>query len=92
MTDHSQLSPAAQAVLDAAEGVCMYRPDPEDTRLAAAAALRAAADQVVPEERKPSADSDYHLMNWTKALDTYYQRKQTRAEILAIATELENHV
>ncbi len=56
-----------------------------------AAALRAAADQVVPEERKPSADSDYHLMNWTKALDTYYQRKQTRAEILAIAAELESH-
>lgn len=44
----TKLSLAAQAVLDAAEGVCMYRPDPEDTRLAAAAALRAAADQLTP--------------------------------------------
>ena len=80
------LSPAAQAVLDAFRAVPDLRDGPS-----IAAALRAAADQVVPEERKPSADSDYHLMNWTKALDTYYQRKQTRAEILAIATELENH-
>jgi hypothetical protein len=28
-------------------------------------------------------------MNWTKSLDQYYQRQQTRAEILAIAAELE---
>lgn len=88
----SELSPAAQAVLDAF-GTYPLRAGhiSEDLIPALAAALRAAADQVVPEERKPSADSDYHLMNWTKALDTYYQRKQTRAEILAIATELENH-
>ena len=42
----TELSPAAQAVLDAAGGVCMYRPDREDTRLAVAAALRAAADEM----------------------------------------------
>ena len=41
----TELSPAAQAVWDAADGACMYRPDREDTRLAAAAALRAAANQ-----------------------------------------------
>jgi hypothetical protein len=71
------LSPAAQAVLDAWE------------RRGVGAALRAAADQVVPVERKPSADSDYHLMNWTKSLDQYYQRQQTRTELLAIANELD---
>jgi hypothetical protein len=85
----SELSPAAQAVLDAF--VSNAGEGHRHQSGAAAAALRAAADQVVPEERKPSADSDYHLMNWTKALDTYYQRKQTRAEILAIAAELESH-
>ena len=42
----TELSPAAHAVLDAANGACMYRPDPEDTRRAVAAALRAAADQM----------------------------------------------
>ena len=91
MTDPTPLSPAAQAVLKVA---CihhgLFNEEIIQRRRMVAAALRAAADQVVPEERKPSADSDYHLMNWTKALDTYYQRKQTRAEILAIATELEN--
>ena len=73
----TNLSPAAQAVLDAfnADGL--------------AAVLRAAADQVVPKGPKPSANSDYHLMNWTKSLDQYYQRQQTREELLAIATELE---
>ena len=78
------LSPAAQAVLDATD----Y---PEDwaTRIRVAAALRAAADQVVPDGPKPSGNSDFHLMNWTKALDQYYQRQQTRDELLAIAAELE---
>lgn len=53
-----------------------------------AAALRVLADHVVPKGPKPSANSDYHLMNWTKSLDQYYQRQQTRAEILALAAEL----
>jgi hypothetical protein len=77
------LSPAAQAVLDA------YVDEDRAGRLAVAAALRAAADQVVPESPKPSADSDYHLHHWTKNLDQYYQRQATRTELLAIATELE---
>ena len=54
-----------------------------------AAALRVAADHVVPDGPKPSANSDFHLMNWTKSLDQYYQRQQTRNELLAIADELE---
>ena len=56
---------------------------------AIAAALRTAANQVVPEGPKPSANSDYHLMNWTKSLDQYYQRQATRDQLLTIATELE---
>ena len=76
----SDLSPAAQAVLDAFNAEW---PD------GLAAALRAAADQVVPNGPKPSANSDYHLMNWTKSLDQYYQRQATRDQLLAIAAELE---
>jgi hypothetical protein len=79
----TNLSPAAQTVLDA------YNEVYESDRHAVAAALRAAADQVVPKGPKPSANSDYHLMNWTKSLDQYYQRQQTREELLAIAAELE---
>ena len=95
----SALSPAAQAVLDAAMhyiyGVNRGSvPLPQtgilrsDLSKFCAAALRAAVDQVVPDGPKPSANSDFHLMNWTKSLDQYYQRQQTRAELLAIAAEL----
>ena len=83
MTD---LSPAAQAVLDAVVSHPSFA-----TRKRIAAVLRAAADQVVPDGPKPSANSDFHLMNWTKSLDQYYQRQQTRDELLAIATELDDH-
>jgi hypothetical protein len=80
MTD---LSPAAAAVLRAAG-------DSEPGIYATiAAALKAAADRVVPDERIPSGNSAHHLMNWTKSLDQYYQRQQTRDELLAIAAELE---
>jgi hypothetical protein len=86
------LSPAAQAVLDA------FRTS-HTGQGCLAAALRAAADQVVPNGPKPSANSDYHLNNWTKSMELnwrnsqsfiqYYQRQQTREELLAIAAELE---
>lgn len=81
---NSSLSPAAQAVLDGFRAVPSLMDGPS-----IAGALRAAANQVVPDEPKPSADSDYHLMNWSKSLDQYAQRQQTRAELLAIAAELE---
>jgi hypothetical protein len=87
MSEHAiapPLSPAAQAVLDGFRAVPTLMDGPS-----IAGALRAAANQVVPAERKPSADSDYHLMNWSKSLDQYAQRQQTRAELLAIADELE---
>ena len=68
------LSPAAQAVLDATD----Y---PEDwaTRIRVAAALQAAADQVVPEEDECMR----------QAIPDAFDRQQAiRAEILAIAAEL----
>jgi hypothetical protein len=50
-----QLSPAAQAVLDAANGACCYGPDDilNDSRDIAAAALRAAVAQT---QRHPGHD------------------------------------
>ena len=79
MTDPTPLSPAAQAVLDAANGRSSYGPDDclNESRWIAAAALRAAADQVVP----------LHIGSSTST------RGQTRLgirhKLLAIAAELE---
>ena len=77
MTD---LSPAAQAVLDA------YWKSPWDPslqhedRYAIAAALRAAADQVVPEETWLGTKEPCYAY--------YCQRSITRRQLLAIAAEL----
>jgi hypothetical protein len=51
MTDPTPLSPAAQAVWNAANNSSAYGPEDclNEARQIAAAALRAAADQVVPE-------------------------------------------
>ena len=72
------LSLAAQAVMDA----CTDAPIQINwaTKLAAAAALRAAADQVVPEEPLYGGDQ-----RWMYERDT---RQESRAELLAIAAEL----
>jgi hypothetical protein len=71
MTD---LSPAAAAVLDAYE--TSY------TESGLVAALRAAADQVVPQCRKPMYADSWEESAWTAQQDA-------RAELLAIAAELE---
>jgi hypothetical protein len=77
----TELSPAAQAVLDA------YWKSPWDPslqhedRYAIAAALRAAADQVVPE--RPLREGD---QRWMPEL---YTRQVCRQKLLAIADELE---
>ena len=69
------LSPSAQAVLRAAG-------DSEPGIYATiAAALRAAADQVVPQCRKPMYADSWEESAWTAQQDT-------RAELLAIAAEL----
>ena len=73
----ADLSPAAQAVLDAAVLPCTIR-------RGIAAALLAAADRVVPEEKAPS------LMRGPD-LERLAQRQHIRAELLAIASELDNN-
>jgi hypothetical protein len=81
----AELSPAAQAVLDAV----LYRMcagESEDyARGIAAAALRPAADQVVP-------DIDQSLLGGWKYATTVAQQKlqiKIRSDFLAIAAELE---
>ena len=78
MTD---LSPAAQAVLDAANGRSSYGPDDclSESRWIAAAALRAAADQVAPSD----------AMEPRNYIPIAIECQRIRAELLAIADELE---
>jgi len=75
MTDQP-LSPAAQAVYNAVLEIC-----PASADEIAAAALRAAADQVVPEESLYEGDH-----RWEMERDT---RQASRKKLLAIAAELE---
>ena len=85
MTD---LSPAAQAVLDAA---LRYEINPECySREIAAAALEAVADQVVPFEKAPELVPAYGRNSFVPRLDfeRLAQRQHTRAQLLAIAAEL----
>jgi hypothetical protein len=77
------LSPAAQAVLDAFLG------DAEDTGLQiddlrenVAAALEAAADQVVPVSDRPDPSNEFEYGQWLA-------KHTTRVYLLAIAAELE---
>ena len=72
------LSPAAQAVLDAALQVSNLSP----TVPVVAAVLEAAADQVVPEEPLYGGDQ-----RWIYERDT---RQESRTQLLAIAAELES--
>jgi hypothetical protein len=81
MTD---FSPAAQAVINAFLNAPMGQSHVDDDLIAIAAALRAAADQVVPEHANPVGDEhdDARHEQWMRI----------RAELLAIAAELEgNH-
>jgi len=78
MTD---FSPAAQAVLDAFLKAPMGQSHVDDDLIAIAAALRAAADQVVPEETWLGTEEPCYAY--------YRQRCNTRRQLLAIAAELE---
>ena len=71
----SELSPVAQAVLDA------FLRAPCDDKLLVAAALRAAVDQAFPLTRTP----------WGTTLIPVLASRESRDRFLAIATELENH-
>ena len=87
----AELSPAAQTVLDAATerwlDVDDDIPAQEENAKLVAAALRAAADQVVPEEQEPVPDEDsvleMQIWAWVS------QRQRTRSQLLTIAAELE---
>jgi hypothetical protein len=88
MTDQP-IHPAAQVVYNAVLEIC---PAPADE--IAAAALRAAADQVVPEEADLSPLPPTHEMieNPLHSLEyevAVLQRQETRLQFLAIAAELE---
>ena len=80
MTD---LSRAAQAVMDA----YINAPCGKSRGVWVAAALRAAADQVVPEQQEPVPDVDsvVEMQGWA----CVSQRQRTRSQFLAIAAELE---
>jgi hypothetical protein len=82
----TNLSPSAQAVKDAAQKLYADRMArkmawPLDLPVVAAA-LRAAADRVVPLRRKPLYADSWEESAWTAEQDT-------RADLLAIAAELE---
>ena len=76
----TELSTAAQAVMNATD----Y---PEDwaTRVRVAAALRAAADQVVPLQLPPELDTQRPTVAW----HAWDAEQRARFALLAIATELE---
>lgn len=78
----SELSPAAQAVFEAAWTA--YWPknaeQPADAELIAAAAIRAAADEVVPPEQKTP---------WGSVVQAHAAELRIRNKLLAIAEELE---
>ena len=78
-----QLSPAAQAVLDAANSCNFYGPDDclNESRWIAAAALRAAADQVVPDDPQEA------MYFTTEAIRL--NKQAIRRQFLAIAAELD---
>jgi hypothetical protein len=79
------LSPAAQAVMDAAMGQ-----DGEPIPVVIAAAIRALVDQVVPDESDlppvPPEEAGCLAMS-----NRQWQRCNTRSKHLAIAAELEGH-
>jgi hypothetical protein len=81
------LSPAAEAVLDAANGASSWGADDclNEARQIAAAALRAAADQVVPELGRPRT-ADERTLYHEGRLDAVIRHRQ---HFLAIAAELE---
>lgn len=84
MTDPTPLSPAARAVDRAIADRIQLLGEITPSRQVAAAALRAAVDQVVPE---PS-DAAKALFSLATVQILYV----IRDEFHAIATELENHV
>ena len=90
----SALSPAAQAVLDAVvEDACGLRPCDvprltSEARQHAAAALRAAVDQVVPPVDEAAIGRVQNRIGTIYTCGNQDARRRIRAEFLAIAAEL----
>ena len=82
------LSPAAQAVLDAYWTFADLVDRDASNEEVLAAALRAAADQVVPAEPE-NEDLDPCNPDDKAEWAQYSQRQHTRSQLLAIAAELE---
>jgi len=82
----TELSPQAQAVLDAAFSAywSAEQEAPNDEGMIAAAALRAAADQVVPEPPMIVEGGRTYEKAWTATV-----HGDIRRQVLAIAAELE---
>jgi len=78
-----ELSPAAQAALDAYRSIWPDEPLQSDEECLAAA-LRAVADKVVPEAAPPP-------MGWAESYARWNAQDDIRYELLAIANELENY-
>lgn len=76
----TELLPAAQAVLDAVEDDCIH---PDDKHRIAAAALRAAADLVAPDDYKCYTGN----LEWDAGMEA--RTDDIRENLLAIADELE---
>jgi len=85
MAPASDLSPAARAVLDAAYRRMDDNPHNE-VEATLAAALRAAVDQVVPDQQEPA--SSPHMGNFISNVQ-WRQSRAIRTQLLAIADELE---
>ena len=84
----AKLSPAAQATYDAFNRVGLYNePTFETDRKALAAALRAAADHVVPLRLPPetAVNANHPTVEW----HVWNAEQQSRFTLLAIAAELE---
>jgi hypothetical protein len=79
----AELSPAAQAVLDAAAKAVLAHPRLNLEHIAAAA-LCAAADQVVPDEGH-ALPIHISSAEWIR----FDERKKLRVKLLALAAELE---
>ena len=81
----TELSPAAQAVWDAWQKAPISLDIEQSDRDALAAALRAAADQVVPHE----ATAPWDEFKYDYDGDRWEMRQWVRDQFLAIAAELE---
>lgn len=92
--DMTNLSPAAQAVRDAALATYDKSIPKDDSlwaldRASVVAALRAVADQVVPWQPEPTEDSVGPTIDYGYAWALFSKANDVRQELIAIADELE---